>query len=487
MQFVDINKIRRQFVAGEWPQFLESIEIHNLRGWTGQVVNFGFPVTAVVGENGTGKSTVLKAAAAAYEQPGKSKTYYPSAFFPTTPWDTVEGVKLIYTVRAGSTRRTFRISKAAKRWSFPDNRIKRNVFFFDISRTLPLDASAGYAKIAKQAAQEVSTEDLSPEFTRFFSYVLGRDYARARFASSNVDKSKFVGVVQREFGEVSQFHQGAGEDATLDLFRVLQRLPDYSLLIIDEVEASLHPRAQRRLIRFLLWLSQKKRIQVILSTHSPYVLEELPQEARVLLMPGPQGINVVYGVTPEFALSRIDDSNHPELVVYVEDNESATLLREILFSHREGTNLANRIAIRPVGPADVVRVMGKLGREGRLHYASIAFVDGDMTPEPHCHKLPGNGCPEEVVFQGLRDRGWPNLVDRFGIGAGSLYGYLEDAMRDPEPHNWTRLVGDRVLRSADSVWEVLAKEWAATVLEDEERNRVVSAICEALGVNYGQH
>jgi predicted ATP-dependent endonuclease of OLD family len=90
-----------------------------------------------------------------------------------------------------------------------------------------------------------------------------------------------VGLLQREWGEVSQFHQGAGEDATLDLFRTLQNVPQNALLVIDEVEASLHPRAQRRLIRFLLWLSRIKRVQIILSTHSPYVLEELPQEARV--------------------------------------------------------------------------------------------------------------------------------------------------------------------------------------------------------------
>src|SRR5262249_50796168 len=154
---------------------------------------------------------------------------------------------------------------------------------------------------------------------------------------------KAVGVVQRNVREISQCHQGAGEDATLDLFRTLQTLPDYSLLVIDEVEASLHPRAQRRLIRFLLWLCSRKKIQVLISTHSPYILEELPQEARVLLMPGLQGINIVYGVTAEFAMSRIDDSAHPELVVYVEDAESAVLLREILASRGDTGELLSRI------------------------------------------------------------------------------------------------------------------------------------------------
>src|SRR5690606_16484043 len=191
-----------------------------------------------------------------------------------------------------------------KRWRVPENGPSRDVFLLDIARTLPLDASVGYAKIARSAASEVESTDINDEYRGRLSHVLGRDYKKARFATSNVDEKRLVGLLEREWGELSQFHQGAGEDATLDLFRTLQGLPDNSLLLIDEVEASLHPRAQRRLVRFLMWLARQRRIQVIMSTHSPFVLQELPQEARILLLPGPQGLSVVYGVSAEFAMSR---------------------------------------------------------------------------------------------------------------------------------------------------------------------------------------
>jgi predicted ATPase len=482
MDDAEINKIRKQFLAGLWPQFLESVVIDRLRGWANEAVLFQFPITAVIGENGTGKSTVLKAAAASYEQPTKKLTYYPSTFYPVTPWDKVEGVTLSYRVKIGLEIRSFKISKLAKRWRFPEKRISRNVFFFDVSRTLPLDASAGYAKIAKQAAAEVSTEDLSPEFTTHYSTVLGRDYSRARFAGTDVDRNKQVGIVHRDFGEVSQFHQGAGEDATLDLFRVLQTLPNYSLLIIDEVEASLHPRAQRRLVRFLLWLCRQKRIQVILSTHSPYILEELPQEARILLLPGTQGINVIYGVTVEFAMNRIDENIRPELIVYVEDIESGVMLREILTKRGDPDELISRIKIIPVGASNVVQMLGRLGVQKRLPHKSIAFLDADAELTEGCALLPGISSPEEYVFKALRDINWLNLIHRFGIGAGSLHGYLEDAMRTPDHHLWTTLVGDRVLKSAASVWDTLVHEWATTILSDEEQQRIITVIKNALEV-----
>ncbi len=62
------------------------LSIDGLRGWTGQSVEFNFPVMAVVGENGSGKSTLLKAAASIYDQGTKDKRFYPSTFFVETVW-----------------------------------------------------------------------------------------------------------------------------------------------------------------------------------------------------------------------------------------------------------------------------------------------------------------------------------------------------------------------------------------------------------------
>jgi predicted ATP-dependent endonuclease of OLD family len=194
----EISKISDQFKAGQWPRFLEMVEVSGLRGWAGQTVNFTFPVVAVVGENGTGKSTLLQAAACAYENADKSKTFYPSTFFLNTRWDTIQGVSLKYRIKTGSENQTFQINKPTKRWSFPEKRVARDVFILDISRTLPLGASVGYAKIARLAASEVSTTQVSAEYTERLSHVLGRNYKSARFATSDVDSRRQVGLLTRE-------------------------------------------------------------------------------------------------------------------------------------------------------------------------------------------------------------------------------------------------------------------------------------------------
>ena len=475
MDSPEIIRIRNQFAAGLWPLFLERVEIEGLRGWTGQSVMFRFPVTAVCGENGTGKSTVLKVAAAAYD-PKQANGYYPSDFFLNTHWDDIHGVTLGYRIKQGDDVIGFSVRKPTSRWSFPANRYKRNVYWFDVARTLPLDASAGYAKVARLAAGEVSSEMLTDDSRLELSNILGRDYVSARIALPDVNENRPVGLLGRDFGEISQFHQGAGEDTTFDLIRALQEVPNNSLVVIDEVEASLHPRAQRRLIRFLLTLARLKRIQIVVSTHSPYILEELPTEARILLSPAPDGPNVIYGASPEFALSRIDDAVHPEAFVYVEDTVAASWLREILAAHPAGGDLLQRIKISPVGPSNVVALMGQLAHAGRLPHRSIAVLDGDADPVEGCIHLPGNNAPERVVLLQLRDAGWPNLHERFGIGAGTLHQYLEDVVLTPDHHTWTTQLGDRVIKSAGSVWETLSSEWCRSCLEEAIRDDLVDSI-----------
>ena len=80
----------------------------------------------------------------------------------------------------------------------------------------------------------------------------------------------------------------------------------------------------------LVHAARDKELQIIVSTHSPYILAELPPEGRIYLMDGIGGREVVTGVSPEFAMTRMDEEQHPECDVYVEDQRAAALVAEAL-------------------------------------------------------------------------------------------------------------------------------------------------------------
>lgn len=238
----EINEIRRQFLMRRWPQFIDSVKIDKIRGWAGQTVEFRFPICAICGENGSGKSTVLRAIACAYENTiPEGKTFYPSKLFLNTRWDVnsvQRGATISFSIRQGNQQSTVNWKKTQDWGCSPkSNRPQRSVVFLDISRTLPLDATVGYAKIANSSIESaLSSIELSDEMVREYSYIMGGNYSSAKFVRPQPNRE--VGLLTNRFGEISQFHQGAGEDALLDLMRILEIIPDTSLLIIDEVEAS---------------------------------------------------------------------------------------------------------------------------------------------------------------------------------------------------------------------------------------------------------
>src|SRR3989338_6550557 len=92
----EIGKIRQKLLSSGWPKFIEQIKITGIHGFNGQTIDLKFPVCAVIGENGTGKSTVLKVLASVYQSDDGKNMFFPSDFFPGTAWDKIKNVLIEY-------------------------------------------------------------------------------------------------------------------------------------------------------------------------------------------------------------------------------------------------------------------------------------------------------------------------------------------------------------------------------------------------------
>ncbi|GAX34141.1 AAA family ATPase [Nodularia sp. NIES-3585] len=75
-----------------------------------------------------------------------------------------------------------------------------------------------------------------------------------------------------------------GTMLTLGLLTVLMNPNQPNLVLLDDIEQGLHPQAQRQLMTvFKEIIAQNPNLQIIFSTHSPYIIDELvPSQVHIL-------------------------------------------------------------------------------------------------------------------------------------------------------------------------------------------------------------
>ena len=474
----EMRKLEAKWTTGNrWPQFLEWLEIRRIRGWEEQRLQLRFPIVAIVGENGSGKSTILQAAACAYQAPEHSgvPTYFPSEFFPETAWDTLRDVRLDFGFKQGDRHATGSMRKPTSRWLGGPDRPVRRVEYIDLSRLQPVATRVGYARIAKNRHSEQSAVPFDAERVSRLSQIMGREYDAASMAISSLDPTREIPVLSKERQPYSGFHQGSGETTVAELLNT--DLPKNGLILIDEIESSLHPRAQRRLIRDLARACRVVECQIIMTTHSPYVLEELPLAARSYILESGGSKEIVSGVSPLFAMTKMDDEVHHECELYVEDPRAATWLREILSRHAK--ELSVRCAIVPYGAANVGVALGQMNAQKRFPRPTVVFLDGDQYDSPGCVLLPGEDAPERVVLNELRGRGWSNLWSLIGRDSSSVTDALARAMTLEDHHGWVRAASNELLCGGDALWEALCREWSEGASPSRVQG-VIDAVAEAL-------
>jgi len=82
--------------------------------------------------------------------------------------------------------------------------------------------------------------------------------------------------------QYSEFHMSAGERALLRISKEISQLKN-ALILIDEVEAGLHPYTQQQFMLELQRLALRNDLQIVVTTHSPVMLECVPVEGRIFL------------------------------------------------------------------------------------------------------------------------------------------------------------------------------------------------------------
>ncbi|MDP3978809.1 MAG: ATP-binding protein [Pseudomonas sp.] len=164
---------------------------------------------------------------------------------------------------------------------------------------------------------------LSAEELSHASRILGRNYQSAQYIRHSLYPNQQGGDVSVIFDrgfKYSEAFAGSGEVAIVSVVVKVLSAARYALVLLDEPETSLHPGAQRELLRFLLGEIKRKHLQVVVSTHSIEFLEDLPHKAiKVFEDNGNGKSRVLNECSPYIALNRLGKPATNKKRVYVED------------------------------------------------------------------------------------------------------------------------------------------------------------------------
>lgn len=152
-----------------------------------------------------------------------------------------------------------------------------------------------------------------------------------------------------------------GELCILKLVEGIRECPNQSLILIDELEMALHPRAQVQLYKYLEDVAARKRLTVVFSTHSVSLLKTVPRNKIIFLDRDDAGqVSVVNGCFPTYAIGNITigEENHPDTVLYVEDEVAKaivdTLVKLAVQERFNNNNLFPDVRTIPIGGFDAV-------------------------------------------------------------------------------------------------------------------------------------
>ncbi len=274
-----------------FPHFLDEIHLKGLRGIQNLRVAFDYPVSVIAGGNATGKSTVLFAAACAYRVPKAGvKDFVPSTLFPDyrprmgEREDHRGEVVMDFAYATPDGRRSMRWRRS-KGWNRSylgrknASQPERPVYLRTLSNLSNPSEVRGVLSMSRSNLA-ASEEALPASQIEFAHRLLPSRYAEVVDLTSGGKKLLFAA---QESGAVySELHMSAGERAILRLSQEIAQL-NGALVLIDEVEAGLHPWVQQLLMMQLQQLALRNNLQVIVTSHSPVVLDSAPENGRIFL------------------------------------------------------------------------------------------------------------------------------------------------------------------------------------------------------------
>lgn len=325
------------YVQNDYLHKVEIVGQQTLRGIRDSGLEYRFPLTVLCGPNSTGKTTFLALSVLAFHD-NKSQTLYYSRkgyfdfsyFFGFSEKEKHQAgicIKWTYT-----NNKTDTITKGQERWmryiknNGDPRRSKRGTEFVGLSRIVPAFEKRGYQKLFAKIRRHMPIA--SPqELENYLTQIMAKPYQQpASYVTTNSAGTHRL----NDYKTHTSFNAGAGEECLILILDILLSAKESSVIAIEEIEIGLHPATMKLLVDVMLEIIQKRKLQVIITTHSPEFLRVCPKESLVLAERSGEGIIFTHQPNIENAICSLSGSAEADLYIVCEDELAAYIIENLL-------------------------------------------------------------------------------------------------------------------------------------------------------------
>ncbi|MCC5044700.1 ATP-binding protein [Xanthomonas campestris] len=445
-----VKSLRNLLAAGKLEPYIRHIRFPHYKNLVeGTRIDFTYPITALVGANGTNKSSVIRALYGAPQNNNLGNLWFSTSIDPIEDdgarscfiygYQNSDAAKVVEVLKTRIHKQddpdywepsrpvaAYQMEKMPKavgemkgrsktRWSA----IEKDVVYLDFRATLSaFDKLFYHGELKGRAGSNREKKDLirsrSPYLKRaidegliehnwhmldrvfdggvkwlgkkevgYVSSILGRSFEKIgliRHYYFNVDA--YTCRLVRSGMEYTEAFAGSGEFSVVRIVNEMMSANDGALVLLDEPEVSLHPGAQKRLMDFFTEMVKEKKLQVVLSTHSPTLLLDLPPDAiKVFKFDEISSTTQVprQDWVPEEAFFHLGESVAGIVTVVVEDALAEAMVRRALIGSDVGKKSLFEVKYFP-GGADTlwkyyVPIFSAEARKDLL-----VLLDGDKRP-----------------------------------------------------------------------------------------------------------
>lgn len=447
---------------------IKQIKIINFRGLNDCTVAFGERITAICGKNGTSKSTILGIAAQMFnfetdytKQPVVDLKKYKSLagkpfssqfsehFRLSSTHDTPSSMNVdvsiydgaeekdLYKLKLGlylrsnhsSPRATVR-NNTTTNGASDSRKVTHPVIYLSMKRLTPVPDRQKYT-VSDIDNYMIENKN---EFISLSSYILGVRGSNALTKTGGTINSMVVSGVKYDHQSVSVGEDNLGQilQAIFSFRKLKAEYPDYhgGMLLIDEIDAGLFPAAQRRLLEKMTSFSKELNLQIIFTTHSPEVINNI---ARLSKNDGANYklayLTNTYGkleVKEDYTWADIkldlfnetvqssDKDKLQRVNVFFEDKENFDFFNALV-TRRDVNKLLNLHKDITLGCKNYLQLLSK--KVPGFYKSAIIVLDGDVKDSKYENvvKLPKELPPDQLIFEFLynldaSDDFWKNNI-----------------------------------------------------------------------------